>query len=759
MRFGASMLLLAMLVAASLLWRAAALSGPYAPGDVTVIDSLPYTITSPGVYVLEVDLSTSGDGIIVASPNVVIRGGGHRITGSGVGSGILMDGNLYNLENITVEDLVIEGFSLGVDIEYVDSDARAFTGIVLSNLEIRGCDTGIYTTDTDYYGLVIRDTFIADSYDSGIYAEYAYGGMYIINVTVAGSGADDYGIYIYGEGYHGYFLYDCEIYGTYWEGIYVEESGYVTISNCWVHDTMDDGIEVYNSEYVLIIRTISEGNWFDGLYVDYGDTVWVVDSVFRDNEDYGIDIYDSYNVYISGAVVADNWDSGIYVDDYSDNVVITHSQIINNDGYGVEAYNDPTYDLEVSWNVFGSNTESPQAYDEDGVGNWHDNYWSDLSGTTYSFDFNTDPSPLAEPFFDVRVTNVSVPGEVLAGTVVDVRARLRNEGFAPATGVPVSLFWGEPMAWEETGYTWFNLDASSATNVTRGDIVEDFGNYTLWDWDDGYFIYKLPWPIELYGYKYTYLSISTNGYVELLNSTSSVLEGWYTVHSKGRHRNREGAELYGMGVSTIFAFSGDLYGDYYVGIFNLANKSLVVFFNGTTYRDQDPETNPVQYQIILRPGGSITVSLGDIGYGRLDGDGFMGLYVQPLGMEVGFYMPLPYTSWTINTALHPADTTTASLAPGEETDVTLHWDTSRLPHLSPFTLWVAANPSGTGETSLGNSVSAPTVILVSPSPGAVGGVLVAGGETGNTLAVVAGALLLASAAVLVAAYRRGRRAG
>ncbi len=291
-----SALLLALL-AASLLAVLPGVLRTSAADGVTVITSLPYSITAPGVYVLESDLYTAGNGILVNSSNVVIRGLGHSIIGSGSGVGVLLDGSAHNLENITVEGLGIEGFEYGIHASYIDSDNYLFTGIVFQDLNISNCGTGIYLEEMDEYNLVIGDTVITNSTYYGIYGEYVYGGTFIVNVTVRGSGVDDYGIYLYPEGYYGVYLYGCEVSGTYWEGIYLDDAEYATIANCWVHDTMDDGIEIYNSYYVLVIRTVSERNSYHGLYADYSSYMWVVDSVFRDNDERGIYIEYSDNIY------------------------------------------------------------------------------------------------------------------------------------------------------------------------------------------------------------------------------------------------------------------------------------------------------------------------------------------------------------------------------------------------------------------------------------------------------------------------------
>jgi len=57
-----------------------------AANSVHIIDILSYVINEPGVYVLEHDLISTGDGIIIDSSSVVIDGNGYSIKGNGLGT-------------------------------------------------------------------------------------------------------------------------------------------------------------------------------------------------------------------------------------------------------------------------------------------------------------------------------------------------------------------------------------------------------------------------------------------------------------------------------------------------------------------------------------------------------------------------------------------------------------------------------------------------------------------------------------------------
>lgn len=180
------------------------------------------------------------------------------------------------------------------------------------------------------------------------------------------------------------------------------------------------------------------------------------------------------------------------------------NQINYNDGKGIEAYS--TNPFTVEWNTFGEYTESPQAYDNAGSGDWNSNYWSDLTSATYTFNNNVDPSPLIDPLPYLYIQDVTVPFNVMQGDIVGVNVTVANLGYGGTIDLSLTLCWSEPVGFQPVNYTGIPVDLSTASNASDGDVVTDYGNYTLWDEDDGYLIYKLPWPVEVYGESYTYIS-------------------------------------------------------------------------------------------------------------------------------------------------------------------------------------------------------------------------------------------------------------
>jgi hypothetical protein len=103
--------------------------------DCTAITSLPYTISTQGIYCLTSDLSTSmtsGNAIEVATNNVVIDLNGHKLGGQAAGAGTRAYGiHANNRTNITVRNGTVRGFYTGVYFEGTSS-----SGHVVENLRL-----------------------------------------------------------------------------------------------------------------------------------------------------------------------------------------------------------------------------------------------------------------------------------------------------------------------------------------------------------------------------------------------------------------------------------------------------------------------------------------------------------------------------------------------------------------------------------------------------------------------------------------------
>ncbi len=112
----------------------------------TQITSLPYTISSPGVYILTQDFLdlnlASGSAIEITSSDVVLDLNGHTISNTTAGAGTIADGVLAtDQSNVTVRNGTIQGFMTGVALTASDLTNPGTTsyGHAVEKLNVNGC--------------------------------------------------------------------------------------------------------------------------------------------------------------------------------------------------------------------------------------------------------------------------------------------------------------------------------------------------------------------------------------------------------------------------------------------------------------------------------------------------------------------------------------------------------------------------------------------------------------------------------------------
>ena len=157
------------------------------PGQ-TVINSVPYTISQSGSYVLNKDLlytSPTGTAITITSGNVTLDFAGHLLDGLGGGPGTIAagvqigsDNDPSTYSNVTIKNGTIVGFSIGITLyggaghviqgmrlerQTVGSGGFAAgyaifnlaSGCLFSNNYITNCNGDI--ADLGYYTQIIRN--------------------------------------------------------------------------------------------------------------------------------------------------------------------------------------------------------------------------------------------------------------------------------------------------------------------------------------------------------------------------------------------------------------------------------------------------------------------------------------------------------------------------------------------------------------------------------------------------------------------------
>jgi parallel beta-helix repeat protein len=275
-----------------------------------VISSCPYTITSPGSYVLESDLSSASTCITVSSggSESSIDCLGHSITGPGTGSnyGVYLD----NSGRVTLENCRLSRFQY--DLYLNGGGWHGISNMTLS----QATSHGLYVYGSSYSTLAeIRSSsnagagayFYSSSYNalSGLNASYNYGcGMQLHysssynNVSGSEFGWNaDHGVYI------------------------TQSSNYNSISGSEVHDNQDNGIYAY-SWYI----TTTGYNVLDGNSVT--------------NNSYGIYLYE------------DQSRSDVYNYMYN----ITGNAVFGNRNDGIRVYN--VYQRTDSHKIIGNNVSS-----------------------------------------------------------------------------------------------------------------------------------------------------------------------------------------------------------------------------------------------------------------------------------------------------------------------------------------------------------------------------------------------------------------
>ena len=203
--------------------------------ECTVISSLPYVISTQGIYCLKGNLATgmtSGNAIEINNNNVVIDLNGYKLGGQGAGKGTNAYGiYAYQKQNITLRNGTVRGFYKGIYLGdtggYATSQAHLVEDIRVDvntyiGIEVRGrgniirknqvVDTGGRSPAADAFGIVIYgpgnrvinndvyETVAGGSYDAlGIYFLTADGGIVENNRvgnTANPSSWTSYGIYI-----------------------------------------------------------------------------------------------------------------------------------------------------------------------------------------------------------------------------------------------------------------------------------------------------------------------------------------------------------------------------------------------------------------------------------------------------------------------------------------------------------------------------------------------------------------------------------
>jgi len=167
--------------------------------DCTPITTLPYVITTQGIYCLTGDLATSmtsGNAIEIQTNNVTIDLNGWKLGGLAAGAGAWTSGiYAYQRKNITIRNGTIRGFAQGIYI----NDASPFTTSQGHLIEDIRADKNTWIgMQVRGRGNIVRRNQVLDTGGSTLFT-YAYGiylfgpGVRALNNDISSTAATDTG--------------------------------------------------------------------------------------------------------------------------------------------------------------------------------------------------------------------------------------------------------------------------------------------------------------------------------------------------------------------------------------------------------------------------------------------------------------------------------------------------------------------------------------------------------------------------------------
>ena len=689
--------------------------------NVTIIDSLPYTITSPGIYIIQENLSTIyRDGIRIESRNVLLVGNGHSIAGGGTGTGIYIKDSY----NVSISDLEIKGFDTGIYLNILIAPLAWIDKINIQDTRI-----GVFVNGTNSwfeYGRINLDNInIINATEYGIHC-YSSHSLIVRNLTVMGNGLSATGIFIYESS--GIVLSNVSVIGMDNDAIRAVRSNSIAVMHSTLKDSGASGLRLSRSNHVLIFDSLISENGEDGVTDYLSEYIEITGNTITNNSARGINITGYYYEWGHGRGPGISWikynniignmGDGVYIGPYSNGPYLEYNNIRENHGIGVYA-EWPNW-FYVRFNNIKGN-EQGDAIDQAGTGVWENNYWGNYNGTsTYNFTSNYDPSPLAGPIPDYKITVLTTDSNLIVGSG-DITLSIAGSDIVYDSRTRVNIYWSEPPGFIETSFTWITVNPESATKVSSGEIVENFTDCVLLpegDTTSGYIVYKLPWSLSIYGFNYSYIVAYTNGFLELSNhpeasfDPDSLPDGFAEEYT-----NEYGEEdIVRLGATTIFAFTAVTNVSDYFGVFNLGD-TVVISFSGEVIDTDWNTSGTLSYQIILLRNGTIIVSIReqDIPENIL-GTGHTGFYLKPLGLETSIEKGLePYTSYKINTRLYYIKSLNVTLQPQRQTNINIPWNTSEFHRDANIVIWAKIELANLDINPLNNVIYTAPIRIEIPS--------------------------------------------
>ncbi|MCX9024705.1 MAG: PGF-pre-PGF domain-containing protein [Candidatus Methanoperedens sp.] len=539
------------------------------------------------------------------------------------GDTILVYSGTY-AENVNVsKHLILRGVDNGGGMPVVngggDDGITLFAdGITLEGFVITNADNGIYIQSSN--NTIINNT--ADNTTSpnniGIYLENSNNNT-LINNTLNSNTND--GIYLY---YSSNNTLIKNTASSNHEGIYLDSScssNTLTGNNA---SSNDYGIDLETSSNNKLANNNASSNYYVGIYLYSSSNNNTLTNNNANSNRYGI--YESssnHNTLISNTANSNN-DTGIYIHDSNNNNNLTgNTANSNHEGIYLDSSN---YNILTNNNASSNTNDAGIRLDYSGYNNLTGNTANSNHEGIYleSSNSNTLTNNTAENNDDNGIYLFSSDSNTLAKNTVNNN----NNGINLTSSSFNNI--GASVTVPETPFRWVNVNTSTAGISSSGENITDYGSYTI-QADDGNFTYKLPFTFQFRGRSIKNISVNTNGLIELLENG----EACSLCDDYGKHANNDH-----IGVTdAIFASNDDLTtvpsttsGNNYLGVFNFGNK-IVIEWNGSTLVDNNADSNPLWFQVVLYPNGTVEWNFNRMEFSDYGYDMWSGAYAKEENLE------------------------------------------------------------------------------------------------------------------------------
>lgn len=196
------------------------------------------------------------------------------------------------------------------------------------------------------------------------------------------SNSNQYGIRVYNVPSNTVTIVNNTCNNNAYTGILIMESDYSTIANNTCNNNGHDGIHLYYSEFSTVANNTCNNNADSGIVFNF-ESSFVTNNICNNNV-IGIFIRNSESVIITNNTCSGNRASGISFANSDDNSVVWNTLVNNGHGIVLNSYSDKN---NIHHNSFITSRFKAQAYDAGTNNQWYGktvlegNIWSDYNGT------------------------------------------------------------------------------------------------------------------------------------------------------------------------------------------------------------------------------------------------------------------------------------------------------------------------------------------------------------------------------------------